>query len=304
MTRFRSRYAATAVALLCAFAVVSGCTTPPTYGGPPKSTRTFRATSVKVNSVNDGINVVPGDCFFDYCDEPKVINIGFRVKMGVANSASAQVSVGANHWNGAFDQGLKAGQSHNYSGNEQAPVTFTDVAMPDLLDLAQGAKLEIVGVWAWKVEDDGILAASVNDIADAIAPAITSALNQTLAKTSLPSDANQIVSAILSAIGNLGFFQLFGTVFTGLMNNLNISSDDVVGSAMYVGVGASGTLSSIISTAASGISFPAIAIPSLTVPPDIGGGAIFSLGSGAKTFSNSYTNAGVDGQHTTTYSFG
>lgn len=298
MTRFRSR-AATAVALLSALAVVASCTTPPPYGGPPTGTRTFRAVSVTVNESNDGCWLV---C--PYRDEPKVLNIGFRVTMGQANSASAQVSVGANEWNGVFEQGPGEGSSHTYKSDQQGTVTFNNVALPDLLDLAQGAKLEIAGVWAWKVEDDGILAANVNNIADAIAPAIRSALNQTLALASVPSDANQIVSAILSAIGNLGFFNLFATVFTGLMNNLNILSDDVLGSAMYVGVGASGTLSNIISTAASGISFPAIAIPSLRVPPDIGGGAIFSLGSGAKTFTNNYTNDGVDGRHTTTYTFG
>ena len=47
-----------------------------------------------------------------------------------------------------------------------------------------------------------------------------------------------------------------------------------------------------------------VAIPALSVPPDIGGGAIFSLGTGTKTFSNNYTNGGVQGRHTTSYSFG
>jgi hypothetical protein len=91
-------------------------------------------------------------------------------------------------------------------------------------------------------------------------------------------------------------------VFTGLMNNLNILSDDVTGSAMYVGVGASGTLGSIINSLET--NFPAIAIPSLIVPPDIGGGRIFSLSSAPRNFSNNFTNPGVDGQHTYNYTFG
>jgi hypothetical protein len=298
MTRTRSRRALVAVVGLFSLAAVGAACTPPVYGGPPTSNFTFRATSVTVNSVNDDWNIT---CFC-YKDEPRVLNIGFRVKMGVPNSASSQVSVGDNPWPGVFQQGLGAGQSHSFTSSQQGIVTFNAVNMPDLADLAQGAALEIVGVWAWKVEDDGILAANVNNIANAIAPAIVSALNSTLALATVPSDANQIVSAILAAIGNLGFFNLFATVFTGLMNNLNILSDDVTGSAMYVGVGASGTLGSIINSLEA--NFPAIAIPSLIVPPDIGGGRIFSLSSAPRNFSNNFTNPGVDGQHTYNYTFG
>ncbi len=303
MTSIRARRSVVAVALTSAIALLAACQTPPPYGGPPTADRTFRATSVTINSSNDETCII---FCFGAEDEPKNVHIGFRVKMGVPGSASGQVTVGANHWNGVFEQGPGVGGSHNYTHSvaETAPVAFNGVAMPDLLDLAQGAPLEIAGVWAWKVEDDGILAANVNNIADAIIPAIVSALNATLATSSVPSDANQIVSAILSAIGNLGFFNLFATVFTGILNNLNISSDDVVGSAMYVGVGSSGTLAGIIDGVTGSVSFPAVAIPALTVPPDIGGGAIFSLGTGTKTFSNNFTNGGVQGRHTTSYSFG
>ena len=279
--------------------ISASCATPLPYGGPPTATRTFRAITVTVNSSNDGCFL-----FCPYKDEPKVINIGFRVRMGVANSAAGQVSIGANHWNGVFEQGPGEGQSHTYLSNEQGTSTFAGVAMPDLLDLAQGAPLEIAGVWAWKVEDDGILAANVNNIADAMVPAIKAALNQTLAVSAVPNNANQIVSAIVAAIGNLGFFNLFATVFTGLLNNLNIASDDVVGSAMYVGVGSSGSLAGIIDGVLGGVAFPSVVIPTLVVPPDIGGGKIFSLGTGTKSFTDASTNGGVDGQHTTTYTFG
>ncbi len=300
MRALRMRRSAVAIAAVSTLAIFSAaCTPPPPYAGPPQASRTFKATTVTINTSNDG-------CFLvcPYKDEPKVINIGFQVEMGVPNSASAQVSIGANHWNGIFEQGPGEGQSHTYLPNEQGSVPFTGINMPDILDLAQGAKLEIAGVWAWKVEDDGILAANVNNIADAMAPAIVSALNATLAQTSVPSDPNAIVSAIVAAIGNLGFFNLFATVFTGILNNLNISSDDVVGSAMYVGVGSSGALADIIDGVVGSTPFPAVAIPTLSVPPDIGGGAIFSLGTGTKTFSNNFTNGGVDGQHTTAYTFG
>jgi hypothetical protein len=287
------------LALLGSLAVVASCVPPP-YAGPPKANRTFQATAVTVNSTNDGWNIT---CFCTK-DEPKNVNIGFRVKMGVANSASAQVVAGDNAWDGIFEQGLSSGQSHTYTGGERAAVTFNDISMPDVSDLLQGAKLEIVGVWAWKLEDDGILAANVNNVANAASAAIVSALNATVAQASVPSDPNQIVDAVLGAIGNLGFFNLFTTAITGILNNLNVLTDDVVGSAMYVGIGSSGTLADIIDGVTGSVAFPAIAIPTLRVPPDIGGGAIFSLGKGTKTFSNDFTNDGVDGRHTTSYSVG
>jgi hypothetical protein len=289
-----------AVALMSAVALLASCAPPPPYAGAPKANRTFQATRVTVNSTNDGWNIT---CFCTK-DEPKNVHIGFRVKVGVPNSASAQMVAGSNAWNGLFDQGLSAGQSHNYSGSQRAAVSFNGVAMPDVVDLLQGAKLEIAGVWAWKLEDDGILAANVNNVANAASAAMVSALNATIAQTALPSDPNLIVNAILSAIGNLGFFNLFTTAITAILNNLNILTDDVVGSAFYVGVGSSGTLAEIIDGVAGSVPFPAIAIPTVRVPPDIGGGAIFSLGRGTKTFSNDFTNGGVDGRHTTTYTFG
>lgn len=265
---------------------------------PVVHTKTFKAVSVTVNQSND-------DCTL-FCiakDEPKVINVGFRVKVGVPNSASTVVAIGANEWNGIFEQGLGPGQSHTYKPDQQAPITFSNIQAPDLLNLANGQPLEVVGYWAWKVEDDGILAANANNMANAIASALTPVLNDTVANGSLPSDPNQIVQTVLSAIMNIGFFNLVATGLTAIMNNLNISSDDVVGSAMYIGVGSSGTLAEIINATAGQIAFPAIAIPTLEVPPDIGGGAIFST-NGSRTFVDASTNQGVQGKHTTTYSFG
>jgi len=307
MSRVRVRRAAISVVGVVSLALLAtACPTPPPYGGPPTGNRSFSATSVTVNSVNDGWNIT---CFC-YKDEPKVVNVGFRVKLGVPNSASSGFVAGSNHWDGIFEQGLAAGESYNYAGSEKGTFSFNNVALPDIGDLLQGAPIEIAGVWAWKLEDDGILAANVNNVANAITTALTSALNATVAQSQIPSDPNQIVNAVIAAIGNLGFLNLVATGATAILNNLNVLSDDVVGSAMYVGIGSSGTLGSIIDGTLGSVAFPAVPIGSIpvigniVVPPDIGGGAIFSLGTGTKTFTNNYTNGGVDGQHTTTYTFG
>lgn len=299
MTRVRVRRAAITVAGVVSLALLAtACPTPPVYGGPPTGSRTFQATKVKVITHND-------DFFGGDADEPTVLNIGFRVRLGGGNTnnAAAQVVSGTNPWSCLLCQGPTDGQSHTYVGSEKGSVLFNNVPLPDLGDLLQGAPIEIVGVWAWKVEDDG--ATGLADVAQASAAAIVAALNQTVGIAAVPNDANQIVNAILAAIGNLGFFQLFATAFNAAINNLNIFSDDAMGSAMYIGVGSSGALGSIIDGVGGFVDFPAVAIPSpIIVPPDIGGGAIFSLGTGTKQFTNNFTNPGVDGQHETTYTFG
>ena len=61
-----------------------------------------------------------------------------------------------------------------------------------------------------------------------------------------------------------------------------------------------GTLKGIIDTATASATFPALAIPVVNDPPDIDGGAIFSLAN--RSFTNQVmTNGGVDGQHTYNY---
>lgn len=284
--------------LLATTMLASACT-PETAPANPTTTKTFKATSVTVNDAQDSV-----DCgFFDKCDEPGVLNVGFRVKLGVANSAVTNVAVGKNAWPGVFDQGLKAGQSHTYTGDQQGAITFANVSSPDLINLPFGAPIEVVGYWAWKIEDDGIIAANVSNMANAIATALTPVLNQTVAAGTVPSDMNQLVSTVLNAIMNMGFFNLVGTGLTAALNNLNISSDDVMGSAMYIGIGSSGALADIVRATAGQVQFPAIAIPALTVPPDIGGGAIFPV-TDNKTFVDASTNGGVSGKHTTTYTYG
>lgn len=286
--------------LLATSLLATACPGSPPYAGPPTATRSFTANTVTVNSTNDNWNIT---CLCTK-DEPKVVHVGFRVKIGVPGSAAAVVGIGTNRWNGVFEQGLSAGQSTTFSGSEKGTITFQNISMPDVLDLAQGAPIEVVGVWAWKVEDDGILAASVNNFANSLGTAITDALNSTLANTASPGDPNLIVNTIITALtGSGNFFGQFATVLTNLMNAFNISSDDVVGSGMYIGVGSSGTLAGIIDGVAGGVAFPAVAIPVVKVPPDIGGGSVFSL-NGTKNFSNNWTNGSVDGRHTTSYTFG
>src|SRR5688572_3139420 len=99
MKTLGSRRLLVATAVTLAVTMFAACAPPPPYPGPPTASRTFQATRVTVNSTNDNWNVT---CFCTK-DEPKNLNIGFRVRLGVPNSASAQVVAGSNEWNGVFE---------------------------------------------------------------------------------------------------------------------------------------------------------------------------------------------------------
>ncbi len=298
MIKTRSRRAVSAIVLTATVGLMgAACTPPAPYGGPPKANVAFKATSVTVNSSNDKTCVI-------FCvganDEPFNINVWFRMTIGVANSATTGVVTGANAWPGLFDQGPGEGGSHTYAPNEQGAVNFNDMAMPDVADLLQGAKIEIAGVWSWKMEADLI---GVGSVATTAANSLKTVLNSVLGGATLPSDPSQIVDLIFQALGGFGNgLATLGSTLASLFPSIPFPTDDVMGSAMYVGVGASGTLSNIIASAAASVAFPSIAIPVVSNPPDIGGGKIFSLGQ-ANSFSNNYTNSGVQGQHTTSYTF-
>jgi hypothetical protein len=165
--------------------------------------------------------------------------------------------------------------------------------MLDVLDLAGGQKLTIAGVWSWGMEADQYSPGGI----DASANVLRTALNNVLAGGAAITDPNQIVSAILNALGVGGVFSYLGanlgSIFFG---------DDAIGSKMYIGVGARGALSDIVQGSAGSAVFPSIDIPVVNVPPDIRGGAIFSLGAGNRNFTGqSFTNDGIQGRHT--YSF-
>jgi hypothetical protein len=225
-------------------------------------------------------------------DEPYSLNIAFRVKVGEPNSAQTSVVEGDAH------NDVGEGQTYTMQGGERARTNFPTVGMVDLLDLALGAKLEVVGVWTWAMEEDFI---GVNSAAHTVADVVKTALNSTVAAASLPSDPNQIVSTLLSTVGFGGAFTILGTTLlriTGLQ-------DDAVGSRMYIGLGVAGGLGDIIDATVGTAAFPTLAIPAITIPPDIEGGQIFRLGSPAsQNITNQLMNQpSVDGDYTMSFGF-
>ncbi len=287
MNRRTVRRALACVSVAAVVSLAAACAPTGSGGGPATHNFSFSATSVKVNSSNDQTCVL-GICV-NNDDEPYAINIGFTVKIGVPNSATDSVI------EGDVAPSIGAGSTDTLSGNESGTVVFPNVPLLDVGDLLNtNNHLEVAGVWAWAMESDLV---GVGGIANTAGDAIKAALNSTLAVGSVPSDPNQLVSSILGVVGN-NIFPLLGDELGQIVPFIG---DDGIGSRFYVGLGVTGTLKSIVDAAVGSVSFPTLAIPVVSIPPDIDGGAIFSLA--PTSFTNQVmTNGGVQGQHTYSYS--
>jgi hypothetical protein len=276
--------------------LMAACTPtgPITAPAVPKGNFQFKALSATNVSSNDESGCIFGVCINPSTDEPYPINIAFTVQIGKPNSATAQAVVGQQHWDwfNPFSQGPDEGQTHTFvAGAEQAPVNLSNIPLLDVSDLAWTTNhLTVAGVWSWAYEGDTD-PIGPGGMANTIAAAVKTALNQTLALGSLPSDTNQIVNSILGVIG-ANLFPTIGSFFAGLVP----WGDDAMGSRMYIGLGVRGSLKTIIDATAGAATFPSVAVPLVSSPPDINGGAIYSLGT--KAFNNqAMTNGGIQGQH-------
>ena len=264
------------VGCLLAVALLGGsCATP--GGGAAASNFKFRVSKVTVVNHNDSFLYGVRDETFSY-------QLWFRVKVGVANSA--QVGLVGDRADAFNDLG--DGQTHVNVGGERSEVNFGGVQLLDLVDLVlPSTRLEVVGTWTWAMDRDDV---SVAGVANDTLTVIRNALNATVAAGTLPTDANALVSQLFGDFG-----QAFNLIAGALFASIPGIPDDPIGSRFYVGIPAKGTLSTLVDAAVAGLDFPSVAIPIISVPPDIGGGEIFSLGHNS-TFSNQVMDQG-NGRH-------
>ena len=278
------------VGLVAAFATVAAACAPdapPPWEPPAPINWSFKGTNITVNDAQDEVRVLGACVAIPNCDdEPYLLQVAFRVRIGQPGSADAWVVKGDTL------PSISEGSSQSLSGGQQAPVTFTGVQPLDILSALNPAnKMDVVGVYTWAAEEDSINSLSVG--ANATANVFKNALNATLAAGTLPNqDANALVSMVFDAL-----FSNISNPFAMLASNLPCLGlcDDVLGGAVYVGIGATGALAGIMDAALASTTVPAISIPVLTVPPDIQGGGFFTLGS-TKNFSQTFS--GADGVHT------
>ncbi len=276
-TRFKS-LALTTVAVLAM--VAAACAPAPASGpGGGPNYPDFRFTANKVTVVNHNDSF-----FYGTRDEPYAVNLWFRVKVGVPNSA--QVGVVGDRSQAIDDLG--DGESHALSASRQAAVDFNDVELLDVGDLLNTNKhLEIVGTWTWAMERDDV---GVTGVMGNVTNVVKNTLNNVVGNGTLPSDPADLVPMLLGDFGD-AFDLIAGALFSSIPG----IPDDAVGSRFYIGVASTGTLSNIVDATVPASAFPLVEIPVVTIPPDIDGGQIFSLGHN-NAYSGEQFSSG-DGRH-------
>lgn len=299
MHRMNLRRGVAMLAVVASAGLMAACT-PPTSSGAPKRNFTFTADSVFINESQD----FTGPCVFGVCvspakDEPFVINIGFTVDVGKANSATSSVVTGDNAWSGVFDQGPEEGTGVTFSGGQKGAYTFSQVPLLQFSDILANAvlapanqnHLRVVGVWTWAMEADllgiGGLATSASDV-------IKSALNTFVAGSGSGATAEAFIQSIIDALLDNLFPALGGLV----SSIIPFAGDDMMGSRMYIGLGVRGDLKSALTSILSGVTFPSINLP---VIPDLLGGKIVGLGT--QSFTGQVFDQPSQGSHTYTLSF-
>lgn len=257
----KSRRSVLPLGLLIIAAFLTAACVPPEGGSAAPTTFRFQANKVTVVKHNDTF-------LYGNRDEPFIYNLWFRVKIGVPDSAQ----VGSLGERGNAIESLGNGQSAILTGAEQAEVLFNNVESRDVLDLLDPNKpLEIVGTWTWAMEKDDISARGT--VQDAVR-IMKNFLNMVIANGDIPSDTNQLVNELLG-----DFDDIFKMLVVAIWNNIPGLPDDAIGSRFYVGIPAVGTLHQIVSETSQGVGLPNVEIPLITIPPDINGISIFSLGS-------------------------
>lgn len=282
--RTRSRLVAV-IAMVGFMGLAASCAPQAPGGGgtPAPIDWSFRGTSMTVNNVQDEVCVL---VCVNTSDEPYLLQVAFKVTIGQPNSAQAWVVTGSTL------PSTSKNQTRTLSGSQQATVNFNGIKPLDVLDaLNPKNKMDIVGTYTWAAEEDQIN--SLSGGANSIADIFKTALNGTLAAGSLPDgDTGALLDLIFDAL-----FDNIGTPFNLIVSNIPCLGlcDDVLGGAVFVGLGATGTLAQLIDQALGGFTIPNIAIPLVSVPPDVQGGGLYTMRS-TKNFTQTFS--GADGVHT------
>lgn len=206
---------------------------------PPAPTDwTVRPVSVTVHDGEDN----------DGGDEPYIIQVGFRSKVGVANSSSTSISSQCYRNRLPANNAAPDGTTVTIPPGS-ADVTFSGVKNLDIPDLAtNAAPFEVIGTLSFVMERDGIFGGcAVSDaLRSALLGVVRDALDVLIANSPVPPTTEQLIDLVVS---NLGDFiaaagSLIGAVLEGLGN-----PDDVIGVAAQIHLPTKGALTDLVNGA-------------------------------------------------------
>lgn len=228
------RITALCTLLVACALLASACT----IGGPAPTNWKVKPASIKVVQQED----------YDAGDEPYVIQVGFRSKLGVPGSSSA--SLASQCYAGAIPPADAApnGTTVNIPAGS-ADISFPQAQNLDIGDVLLGtAPLEIFGTLSFAMERDAIFGGcAISDLLGQALPGVlTDALNLLIANSSVPPTQDALVNLILSHLGDfLGAVGSFlGAILEGLGN-----PDDIIGVGVQILLPTAGAFTDILNTA-------------------------------------------------------
>ncbi|MFN8053539.1 MAG: hypothetical protein U0Q22_19025 [Acidimicrobiales bacterium] len=219
-------------------AVVAVACTP---GGPAPSDWKVKPSS---------ISVIRQNSITTAGDRPYVIQIGFRSKLGVANSSDVQIA--SQCASGALPEpdAAPAGTTIAVPAGS-ADVTFPATQNLDVGDvLLQTAPFEIFGTLSFAMNRNVLPFITSCAITDALnsllVPVLKDALNLLIATSPVPPTQEQLVNLIVSNLGNFlnGVGSIIGSIIEGLGN-----PDAIVGVGVQLLLPTSGAFTDLLNTA-------------------------------------------------------
>ncbi len=217
-----------------ACALIAAACTPPT--GPAPRTWSVKAVSAEVLEQED----------WDPGDEPYAIQLGFRSKVGVANSSWAGVFTDC-PWFLAAEDAAPTGTTHNFD-NGASDVVFPEVQNLDIGDvLFELAPLEIFGTMTFLVERDVLPGFSSCEVGafinSALTGILTDSLNLLIAASPIPPTEQELVDMIVANLGNFleAAAHAIGIQLEGLGN-----PDDILGLAVQIHLPTQGAFTDLL----------------------------------------------------------
>lgn len=224
-------------ALVVALSLVAAACTPPS--GPAPRNWKVKPVSVEVLDQEEP----------DSGDEPYIIQIGFRSKLGVPGSSDTQIA------SQCYARKLPAPDAAGVGETYVVPAGSADVAFGDVQNLDIGdvllelAPLEIFGTLTFVMERDGLFPESCA-ISDAfrslLLDPLEDALDLLIAAQPVPPTQEQLINLLVNSIDN--FLSALGSLLVGVLEGLG-NPDDVIGVGVQALLPTSGAFTGLLDTA-------------------------------------------------------
>lgn len=187
---------------------------------------------------------------YDRYDEPYIMQVAFRVTIGVENSAQTWLVHNYPQIICKSEDGTKPAGPNTVVGDrtcaipeKMGTVTFPAVTQPDITDLNEGAPIEILGTLGIMYEKDAIFEGGPKELWQGVAGAMKPILNNLLGSGALPETPEDIAALLGDVLGDaLG---AVGGILLGTIAGLG-NPDDLIGIAPSIFIASGGVLRDLL----------------------------------------------------------